>query len=132
MGEVLENLAIHVSVVDREAIGREELSALLDSMEKVLVVVMTGSNDEAIQHVARVEPVLRPPTSLRDAEHQPLSPREVEVLRLVTDGYGNRDIARAMGTAEGTVKNQLSSIFAKLRVRNRTQAALKALEHGLV
>ena len=59
-----------------------------------------------------------------------LSARELEVLRLMAGGYSNREIADALGTAEGTVKNQASSIMSKLGVRDRTRAVLKALEKG--
>jgi DNA-binding NarL/FixJ family response regulator len=59
-----------------------------------------------------------------------LTSRELEVLRLMAGGYNNREIAAALGTAEGTVKNQASSILSKLGVRDRTRAVLKALEMG--
>jgi DNA-binding NarL/FixJ family response regulator len=59
-----------------------------------------------------------------------LTPRELEVLRLVAGGFSNREIAQALGTAEGTVKNQASSVLSKLGVRDRTRAVLKALELG--
>ena len=59
-----------------------------------------------------------------------LTDREREVLRLMAGGCSNREIADALGTAEGTVKNQASSILSKLGVRDRTRAVLKALELG--
>jgi len=62
----------------------------------------------------------------------PLTPREREILRLIAAGYSNRGIAAASGTAEGTVKNQTSSILSKLGVRDRTRAVLKAFEMGLL
>jgi DNA-binding NarL/FixJ family response regulator len=61
-----------------------------------------------------------------------LTLRETEVLRLVARGFSNREVAEALGTAEGTVKNQLSSVMSKLGVRDRTRAVLKALEFGYV
>lgn len=64
--------------------------------------------------------------------HDPLTPRETEVLRLMAGGYTNREIADALSTAEGTVKNQISSILSKLGVRDRTQAVLKGIEERLV
>jgi DNA-binding NarL/FixJ family response regulator len=51
---------------------------------------------------------------------------------LIARGASNREIARAFGTAEGTVKNQTSSILSKLGVRDRTRAVLKALELQLL
>ena len=63
---------------------------------------------------------------------EPLSGREVEILRLVARGYNNREIADALTIAEGTVKNYISSILSKMGVRDRTRAVLKALEEGLL
>jgi DNA-binding NarL/FixJ family response regulator len=59
-----------------------------------------------------------------------LTPRETEVLRLMAGGYSNREIADALGTSEGTVKNQASSVLSKLGVRDRTRAVFKAIELG--
>lgn len=61
-----------------------------------------------------------------------LTERETEVVSLMSGGYSNREIAGALGTAEGTVKNHVSSILAKLGARDRTRAVLKALEAGLL
>lgn len=61
-----------------------------------------------------------------------LTEREIEVLRLMTGGFSNREIADSLGVAEGTAKNHISNILAKLGVRDRTRAVLKALELGLV
>lgn len=60
-----------------------------------------------------------------------LTERETHVLRLVAGGYSNREIATALEVSEGTVKNHVSSILAKLGVRDRTRAVLKGLETGL-
>jgi DNA-binding NarL/FixJ family response regulator len=60
----------------------------------------------------------------------PLSPRELEVLRLIADGLRNRAIAERLGISEQTVKNQLTSIVHKLGVNNRTTAVLYAVRHG--
>jgi DNA-binding NarL/FixJ family response regulator len=101
---------------------------------------------DAIRSVAGGGTVIRPALTervLRGLEHvrrdfdaldppDPLTKREVEVLRLMAGGYSNREIADALGTAEGTVKNHASSILSKLGVRDRTRAVLKALEHGYI
>jgi DNA-binding NarL/FixJ family response regulator len=63
---------------------------------------------------------------------EPLSERENDILRLVVTGASNREIAAVLVITEGTVKNHLTNILAKLGVRDRTQAALKAKELGLV
>ena len=61
-----------------------------------------------------------------------LTEREKEVLRLMVSGIGNREIADALLLSEGTVKNHVSSIFAKLGVTDRTKAVLQAIMKGLV
>lgn len=75
----------------------------------------------------------RQPTTFESAEMpDPLTPRECEVLRLIAAGFSNREIAEVSGTAEGTVRNQTSSVLSKLGVRDRTRAVLKALEIGAI
>ncbi len=106
---------------------------------------------EAIRCAARGESFLQPSvaakvvaefTRLADAPHararanqaliEPLSDRELEILRLVAAGASNKEIAATLVIAEGTAKNHVTKILSKLGVRDRTQAALKAKELGLV
>ena len=61
-----------------------------------------------------------------------LTDRELEVLRLIATGATNREIADKLVVSEGTVKNHVSSILSRLGLRDRTQAALYAYEHGLI
>lgn len=63
---------------------------------------------------------------------EPLSQRETEILRLMAAGCSNREIAESLFKSEGTIKNQVSSILAKLGVRDRTRAVLKAIELGII
>ncbi|MHA6624428.1 response regulator [Pseudonocardia sichuanensis] len=98
---------------------------------------------EAVLAAARGESVLQPsvaakvvarfaqlPDTAPDPRPQPLvvplSERELEVLRLMADGRSNREIAGALFLAEGTVKNHVTNVLAKLGARDRTQAALRA------
>lgn len=60
-----------------------------------------------------------------------LTDREVEVLRLVVQGASNREIAQALVITEGTVKSHISNILGRLGARDRTQAAVIAVKHGL-
>ncbi len=60
-----------------------------------------------------------------------LTEREADILRLVARGTSNQEIAEALAVSEKTVRNRLSEIFSKLRLNNRTQAALYALREGL-
>jgi DNA-binding NarL/FixJ family response regulator len=63
---------------------------------------------------------------------EPLTERESEVLRALARGLSNREIAAQLWITEGTVKNHVSNLFAKLEVRDRTQAVLKAQALGLI
>jgi DNA-binding NarL/FixJ family response regulator len=61
-----------------------------------------------------------------------LTEREIQLLRLVAAGLSNKEVAEALRLAESTVKNRLSLLFEKLGVKDRTQAAIYALTHGLL
>ena len=69
--------------------------------------------------------------SKRDADADPLTEREVEVLRLVAAGWSNREIACQLEISEATVRTHVSNILSKLNLCSRTQAALYALREGL-
>ena len=105
----------------------------------------TGPFDlvNAIRQVYRGEPSLHP-TIARKVLHElaqpperpptaePLTEREVEVLRLVAQGESNQHIAVALGISEATVRKHVSSVLSKLHLASRTQAALYALREGLI
>jgi DNA-binding NarL/FixJ family response regulator len=63
---------------------------------------------------------------------EPLSERELEILRFIATGASNKEIAGKLFLAEGTVKNHVTNILGKLQVRDRTQAAIKAKDSGLI
>lgn len=63
---------------------------------------------------------------------EPLSPREREVLACLADGLSNKEIGGRLAISEGTVKNHMSQVLGKLQVMDRTQAALRARELGLL
>lgn len=78
---------------------------------------------KVLQELSR--PSERPPTP------DPLTPREVEVLRLVAQGRNNQEIAEELVISETTVRTHVSNILSKLHLASRTQAALYALREGL-
>ncbi len=98
---------------------------------------------DAIRRVSRGETLFNPALTVRlirqmnpNSQRAPstgeetLTDRESEVLRLMTGGYSNREMAEALGISEGTVKNHVSNILSKLGVRDRTRAVLKAVQQG--
>jgi DNA-binding NarL/FixJ family response regulator len=104
---------------------------------------------EAIRATARGESILEPsvaakviaeftrvsgmvPAAQMEQLVEPLSERELEILNWIARGASNKEIADQLFIAEGTVKNHVTHILGKLGVRDRTQAALKARELGLL
>jgi DNA-binding NarL/FixJ family response regulator len=73
-------------------------------------------------------------TGRKEAEQtlRSLTPREVEVLRLLARGHANREIARELNFSFSTVKNHVQHIITKLEVSDRMQAAARAVESGLM
>lgn len=71
-----------------------------------------------------------PPVKIEPLER--LTDREEEVIKLLAAGLANKDIAQQLSLSEGTVKNHISAILAKLHANDRTQAVLTALKRGLV
>ena len=80
------------------------------------------------------EPQPRPPARevAGDLVIEALTPREEEVLNLLVEGLSNREIGARLHLTEGTVKNYVSAIIAKLQANDRTHAVITALRHGLV
>lgn len=101
---------------------------------------------EAIRAISRGETILQPavasivvtelkrlstPRPGESALREGLTEREREVLRLLAKGLSNKVIGRQLNLAEGTIKNYMTNILAKLEVTDRTQAVLKARDLGL-
>ncbi len=89
------------------------------------------ANDEKPTRPLKIPTVLQ---SVRAEQPliEPLSKRELEILYLVANGQSNREIAEHIYVTVGTVKKHLSNIFGKMSVKNRTQAAARARDLGLV
>ena len=102
------------------------------SLEQLTEAVRTLAQGGTLIKPAITERVLQGLSRLDSAEngwiHERLTERETEVLRMMAGGYSNKEIAQALFLAEGTVKNHISNILAKMGVRDRTRAVLKALE----
>ncbi len=110
------------------------------SSEKLEEAIRTAARGETflqpsvaakvVAEFTRLEPDQKP--SQQETLVEPLSDRELEILRLMADGLSNREIASQLVITEGTVKNHVTNILGKLGVRDRTQAALKARDIGLL
>jgi DNA-binding NarL/FixJ family response regulator len=74
----------------------------------------------------------RRPRPRDEVAMEPLTPREEEVLALLVEGLSNKEIAGRLHLTEGTVRNHVSRIIAKLQANDRTQAVIEALRRGLV
>jgi DNA-binding NarL/FixJ family response regulator len=88
-----------------------------------------------IRAVYRGQRGIPAPVAARLAEHTPrigLTPRELEVLRLVADGLSNAQVGERIGRTEGTVKVHLKNILQKLDVKDRTEAVTTALRRGFI
>jgi DNA-binding NarL/FixJ family response regulator len=105
------------------------------SLETLIDAIKSVVNGKTLIQPSVTEKVLKGLQGLEVSfesfeQAETLSPKEIEILRLVAAGYSNKEISEAMFKSTGTVKNQVSAIMAKMGVRDRTRAVLKALEWG--
>jgi NarL family two-component system response regulator LiaR len=103
--------------------------------EDVVQAIYRAHRGETVLHPAIARMVLqelnRPAQPRQTRTTEPLSEREVEVLRLLARGLSNQEIADTLVVGEATVRSHVSSILRKLQLASRTQAALYALREGL-
>ena len=104
---------------DREALHRE----LLEHEQRLRKFIGQALGESSPDKIAR---------SARPALTAPLAPRDLDILGLLVQGQTNRQIGLQVRLGPGTVRNHLSRIFRKLGVSSRTEAAVRALELGLV
>jgi DNA-binding NarL/FixJ family response regulator len=115
----------------------EDIYRAIQSGAKSYLLKDTPEDELAatIRAVHAGEPALPEKMAKRLAERQQranLSPRETEVLQLLTKGRSNKEIAASLFLSEDTVKAHLKTLFAKLKVQDRTEAAISAIRHGIV
>jgi DNA-binding NarL/FixJ family response regulator len=83
--------------------------------------------------LARLLAGRKPPRPLASAVHiETLTPREIEVLAMLAEGLGNKEIARQLAISDNTVKFHLSAIFGKLGATSRTEAVMLGMRHGFI
>lgn len=123
---VLEDASV-VGAVRAGAIGYLLKTTEADELRRAIKAAAAGQVQLSPEAAIRLMREVRAPDS-----PEALTERETEVLRLVAQGMGNKQIARVLHVGEKTVKTHVSNILAKLGVQSRTQAALYAVRIGLV
>ena len=104
-------------------------------VQELIKAVLTVADGHSVIHpvvTGKVFGELRRKTAAPPAEREPLTGREMEILSHIARGEANKMIANQLCISEKTVKNHISSIFRKLGVSDRTQAALYAVKHRMV
>ncbi|PYX78371.1 MAG: DNA-binding response regulator [Acidobacteria bacterium] len=92
---------------------------------------LTGAIRQVYAGREWIQPCIQPILASREDRHE-LTPRELEVLKLLVRGLTNREIAKVLGNSENTVRNHTIRIFAKLYVSDRAEAVSAALQRGIV
>lgn len=112
-------------------VSAEELTDAIRRVARGEALIQPSIARKVVSEFARLGAPEKKPTA-RSEMLDPLSERELEILKLLAQGMSNREIAETLFITEGTAKNHISNILSKLGVRDRTQAVLRAQEIGLV
>ena len=119
-------LRVYLDVAD--PVTRRRLAALVKADPEIALVAEAEEADVVVSE--RVIATAAPATVPR--EGAALTPRELDVLRLVAQGLGNKEIAAELELSAHTVKYHLASVLAKLGVRSRTEAVSRGIRTGLL
>ena len=106
-----------------------------DDPETMLRAIRAVAHGESLLGPSIAQKVMRHFSALAGKQTplvDDLTPRELDVLRLIAGGLCNRDIAQELSISEKTVKNHINNIFSKLHIYDRSQAILYAIREGLV
>jgi len=126
---------VRILVLSNFAKGEEAYQALKAGASGFVVKEMVIDRLlEAIRAVHRGERYVPPEVASRIGERllAQLSPREMDVLRLVARGLSNKEIAQELKVVEGTIKIHVTNVLAKLGVADRTQAIVVAIQRGII
>jgi two-component system, NarL family, nitrate/nitrite response regulator NarL len=130
---------VAIGLDDSEATAQECLRAgicsymgLEDDLE-TLVGIISGVSSGERPCMPRIAAILIRQANIKQFGYSGLTPREIEIVRCLRDGYTNKEIARRLGIRIGTVKNHVHNVLAKLQVPSRANAAMLDLvsEHDL-
>lgn len=106
-----------------------ELANAVQTVANGGVLIDPSVARKVVAEFARLTPPARP---LNDGLPEPLTDRELDVFRLLAEGLSNREIGNKLSLTEGTVKNYVTNVLQKIGARDRTQAALRGRELGLI
>ncbi len=120
-------LRVYLRISDPAA--RRRIANLLRKDPELTLVGDADEADVVMEDAGALRPVAG--TTLTEAGAQ-LTARELEVLRLMADGLGNKGIATALGISSHTAKYHVASVLAKLDAQSRTEAVTKGLREGLL
>ena len=98
------------------------------SIPPALRAVYSGQTVFGTEIVSKIPELLQSSEAF-DYSSQNISERELDIIRLIANGYSNKEIAAELFLSEGTVRNYLSSILDKLKLRDRTQVAVYYYQH---
>jgi DNA-binding NarL/FixJ family response regulator len=114
-------------------------SRILRSKAGAMILQTDISSEQIVQTIRSVaagllvfDSALIPQRSEDDSVAEPLTPRESEVLRLLAEGSGNKEIAARLNISEHTIKFHIRSILGKLGAASRTEAVSRGLRSGLI
>jgi DNA-binding NarL/FixJ family response regulator len=118
----------------RDAIQAGAIGYLLKDVLKaeLLNAIRSAAAGKPALHPEAQQFLMKQLTGADAPLHSSLTEREFNILKLIGEGMSNKEIALALHLTEGTVKGYVSTIFDKLNVQDRTQAALYAVKHGVV
>ena len=142
-GGALVNSSLMILTEDPESLAVDVLGSGLRAIlpryatpEEIIAAIQAAATGLVALHpdifdsmLSRIRPGQQ---SELDPSGQILAPREIEVLRMIAEGLGNKEIASKLSISDHTVKFHISSIFAKLGASNRAEAVTLGIRHGLI
>ncbi len=147
-GNILTNKEFEVLRIAREGYKINEIAekqgisngSIRNYLSSIYSKLKVSNRPEAIKKAIQlglldpVDEVNNPSQELKDniRESYAITKTELEVIRLAQEGYKTREIAKKLELGEGSTRNYLSSIYSKLKVRNRPEAIKKAIQLGLL
>ena len=129
---VLEALQVGASGYLLKDLPARDLAQAIQAVHRGIYQLDPTVADQLKALLSRAQTAREQPGDLKATDEADLTERELEVLRLIARGATNREIAEALVISEGTVKNHISNILGRLNLRDRTQAAIYARDHGLL